>query len=161
VSFKANTDGIKILSAALKQCIPDSAAQLRKTIRDDVGPLIGHAAERNADWSKKIPRTIRWTASGTTVRVRAGYKSVPIAKWFEQGHSASSKTLGKWDHPRGIPGIGFDARLPRDKWPWGPQRVPHRPYLKPALEETRKEAGQRILLALVDTLQNTIEEAGA
>lgn len=145
-TFQCNTAGLKLLSSLLISCQPGVMAAFRKSVNDDGGPLIGGRAAELSAWSKKIPRTIRWRTTGNmakvTLIVSAGYKGVPIAKWYELGHTQDHSG---WWHPAWPHGK-------RKSWKWVPQAKGeyHRPYLYPALQERQGQVAQVAMGAIID-----------
>lgn len=154
-----NTDAMKALAKALESLNPATDKAVRQRM-SKAGDIIADQARANASWSHKIPRTIRSTVfRGTSVRVTAGYKSVPIARWYELGRTNASAI---WRHPVfpsskwALKGIG-EARK---HWHWATQRDPKRPYLKPALEQSKEQVAKVLLNAIIDTAEEYIDGVG-
>jgi hypothetical protein len=146
-TITADVSALQALSVAIAASVPDVIKAYRQTIQDVGGYLIGSRAMELSQWSKKIPRTIRWNtrASGLTnmqLTVLAGYKSVPIAKWYELGHTDKSTT---WRHPV------WPGHAPRKDWRWVVQAKGdyHRPYLYPALQQRKDQVAQVTIDAMV------------
>lgn len=151
--FNVDTASMKAYSAMLTKAKAPQMEAFRSTITNEGGQLIGGRAAELASWSKKIPRTIRWRTQSAslykvTLVVSAGYKGVPIAKWYELGHTQDHSG---WWHPAWPHGK-------RKSWKWVPQAKGeyHRPYLYPALQEMTPKVNQVCLKALVTALVTSV-----
>lgn len=155
VTINADVAALRALSSFLAVAQPAVLADFRKTINDKGGYLVGSRAQELSQWSKQIPRTIRWYSRGSlakvTLVVSAGYKDVRIARWYELGHTNRSLS---WWHPvwPGRRVSPLQDKIRRKKWHWVPQAkgASHRPYLYPALQERKGQVVQVTLNALID-----------
>lgn len=152
-TFNVSTASMKSFSALLVAAKAPQMEAFRSTLTNNGGQLIGGRAAELASWSKQIPRTIRWRTTSAnlysvTLVVSAGYKGVPIAKWYELGHTNGKLT---WWHPAW-------PRGKRKHWKWVPQAKGeyHRPYLYPALQEKTPQVNQVCLKALVTALVTSV-----
>lgn len=134
----------------MKLTAPSVYKTMNKQLKQ-AGQTIADQAAENADWSYKIPRTLRWSSSNVRVTVRAGYPSVFIAWPYEFGRTQRSPV---WRHP-------VFPHGPRKDWTWVAQRDPFRPYLAPALQEKKQEIVEDIVNALVEAIDELLEPVDA
>jgi hypothetical protein len=146
----ADTRALTQLGVRLRLAQKTVYAALQREVRGIGEETIAPRARANAGWSKKIPPTITASAKGLRTVVRAGNADVPIARWFENGRTASR---GVWRHP-----VFPSEKVPRSRWNWVDMKDPHRPFLGPALEESRSEATDRLTEATMNALR-ALEES--
>ena len=148
------------LSVGLAAASKTVQERLKLELRDTAGRLLMDRVRGNLTWSHKIPRTLRMqtgmSAFGPLVRVISGNREVPIGRWFETGRTNHSPV---WRHPVGIPSKGFRLPKKRSKWHWVDMTRPHRPYLMPALLESRDQIVQLMIDALAKQIEDTLNAA--
>jgi hypothetical protein len=124
---------------ALRRNAPLIATDLRRDLRG-AGEIVAAKARQNAEWSTRIPGTIKVRTSRATVSVIAGGAKAPDAAPYE--HKGRG---GNFSHPV-----------------FGNQQVwvsePARPFLKPALEAGRPAAEKAAVDALDRAVARVIAE---
>lgn len=132
--FSADASSLRSLGKELRKSKPDVYRELRRELLAE-GHVIAEDAKGLADWSTKIPDSIKVGMSGiSTVVVRAGGKAAPDATPYE--HAGAS---GTFRHP-----VFPDPAKTRSEWTWVTQEA--RPFLHPAA---------------LDRLDATVENLGA
>jgi hypothetical protein len=146
--FSVNTQAFQDFILQLNEASAEIGQGYRNFFKN-YGKIVTDAADQRLAWSKKIPRTSRTQAFPYKVIIRYGYKTTPIAKWYEVGHTNKSNS---WWHPV------WPDHHPRDKWKWVVQAkgAYHRPYLRPATEEVAPrfaaDLGQQVVNTIVDVV---------
>lgn len=141
--YKANASQLRSLGTQLRRAQPEVYKQVRKAVRTEAR-AVRDAAKEKANWSSRIPDTIRVSAVGTnTAVIRAGNDSTaPHAKPYE--HAGAQ---GTFRHP-----VHGDPRRTRSQWTWVTENA--RPFLHPAawerLPETVRRLGQAVITAVND-----------
>lgn len=98
--FSADASQLKALGRELRKAKPEVYRQLRQELLAE-GRIIADDAKGLADWSSKIPDSIKVSMSGiSTVVVRAGGKAAPDAAPYEHAGAAGTfrhPVFGRWD----------------------------------------------------------------
>lgn len=141
--FRADASQLRKLGATLRKQQPDVHRAVRRAVLD-AAKLIAEDAKGKADWSTRIPGTIRASSSGVnTAVVRAGGAAAPHAAAYE--HAGASGAFRHPVYPRG------DET--RDQWTWVSEDA--RPFLHPALMDRFDET----VLALRDAVEVAVDKA--
>jgi len=122
---------LKKLATDLRRASPQLAKDFLTQL-GRAGDVVALAAKEKADFSTRIPATIKVRRRGTRVRVQAGGETAPHAAAFEHdgyGGSFRHPVFGNYDV-------------------WVSQ--PAHPFLRPALEETLPEVELFVVQAVDD-----------
>lgn len=126
-------EGLSKVMRSLKRLAPEIHKDLRVRFRD-VAKEVAQTAKSNASWSKRIPGAIGVTVSNKGVGVRVSKKKAPHGPLYERGNKGSRSSSLR--HP-----------LFGNKAFWFSE--PIRPFLRPAVEDHRDDATQKLLDAIV------------
>lgn len=128
----ADTRQMQQLSRDLRKTDPDLQKEIQKGLKGAATTVAVEARLIAGFWSSRIPASIRTSARGFTVGVRAGGASAPHAKPYEGPKP--------FRHPV------FSS----DRSRWAKKPTPARPYLMPAAGQKSAEVG-RAMQAAVDS----------
>ena len=138
--FKADASSMVKLGRALRTTQPDVYRAVRRAVLEQA-KHVAEDAKRNADWSTKIPGTIRASSAGlNTARVR-----VASSEGAAYEHAGAE---GSFRHP-----VFADASKDRSEWTWTDEKA--RPFLHPALMDRMDE----IVAALGDAVTVAVDDA--
>lgn len=151
--ISADTRQLKTFAKKVKAGDPKIQKALRSANRK-AGNLIRDDARANASWSTTIPKTVRTSANGTSVTVKAGGTGPKpfLAKWWETGKTDKGK---KWRHPGrdGVKGSWYDEGSVH-----GPPAP--RPFLEPAADANRDKVKQLVNDAMHDAVAEIVRGDG-
>lgn len=140
--FQADASQLRRLGAELRKTRPEVHRAVRRSVLEQA-KKIAEDAKTKADWSTRIPGTIRASSSGVnTAVVRAGGPSAPHAAAYE--HAGAE---GTFRHP--VYGRGDETR---DQWTWVSEQA--RPFLHPALMDRFDET----VIALRDAVEVAVSD---
>lgn len=137
--IRTDASQLRSLGTRLRKTRPTVYRAIRREILRQA-KQVADDAKQKADWSSRIPGTIKASAAGVnTAKVRAGGAAAPHAAAYEHGGAE-----GTFRHP-----VFADQSKTRDEWTWVNQEA--RPFLHPALMDHYPE--------LVEGLASAVETA--
>ena len=128
--FSISAAELKDFARQARNCAPIVNARLSRGVRA-AGELVAKAASRKADFSKRIPASIKVTTRGPVAKITAGGEKAPNAAPIE------NEGKGFVRHPI------FPRSGDRSEWTWT-EKNSHGPFLHPALDENADAAAELI-----------------
>lgn len=133
MALSIDTAELRRFAAAARACDASIYSRLRTGLTA-AGELVANEARERAEWSTRIPRTIKVSSVKATVAtVSAGGPDAPHAAPLENGGRT-----GDFRHP-----VNAWAKQDRAEWKWAPQQA--RPFLGPAADARADEAAELIV----------------
>jgi hypothetical protein len=131
------------MAKGLREAKPELAKELKKALRAAGEITAAEARLVSSEHSRTIPATVKTSVRGTRVEVRAGGPAVPIAGLYEYGNRAKAS------------GNTFRHPVFGDRTNWVEQK--RYPFMRPAVERTRRAAEAEMLKALDAVSRKMVE----